>query len=258
MTVQEDEAIESLGGLGLTSYEAKVFIALHKLGTGTARDVSRVADVPRSQVYGVTESLEDRGLVEVQQSSPIRYRAVSIEEARSTLRERFERESDAAFEYVETVREEFGQDDEEQEDIWMVRGQERVSDRAAELVRRANESVVFAARTTELVGEDVDAALRERADDGLSVVVLSESPEVRALYADHPVIQAVEPRTDTHVKDEHTGRAVFGDDDILLLSVLGGDEELPGINRETAFWSANTSFAQVLVQLVETTITPDA
>jgi sugar-specific transcriptional regulator TrmB len=257
MTVEEDDAIESLERLGLTSYEAKVFIALHKLGTGTARDVSRVTDVPRSQVYSVTESLEDRGLVEVQQSSPIQYRAVSIDEARSTLRERFEHESDRAFDYVETVHEEFGPDqEEEQEDIWMVRGQDRISDRAADLIRRAERSVLFAARSPELVGEEIDTALRERADDGLAIVVFSEDPAVRALYDDHDGIDAIEPATDHHVNDEHTGRALLGDDDILLLSVLGTDEELPGINRETAFWSARTGFAEVLVQLVETTISP--
>lgn len=256
MTVEEDDAIESLERLGLTSYEAKVFIALHKLGTGTARDVSRVTDVPRSQVYGVTESLEDRGLVEVQQSSPMQYRAVSIDEARSTLRERFEHESDVAFDYVETVREQFGQaEEEEQEDIWMVRGQDRIADRATELIRRAERSVAFGARSPELVSDAIDAALRERADEGLSVVVFSEDPAVRERYANHPAIGTVEPQTDAHINDDHTGRALFADDDILLLSVLGDDEELPGINRETAFWSARTGFAEVLVQLVETTIT---
>jgi len=115
--MDEGDAVSSLERLGLTTYEAKVFIALQKLGSGTAREVSRVADVPRSQVYSVTESLEDRGLVEVQQSSPMQYRPVSIEEARRTLRERFETESDRAFGYVEGVRNERGGEGEEQEAI---------------------------------------------------------------------------------------------------------------------------------------------
>ena len=131
--MEEGDAVASLERLGLTTYEAKVFIALQKLGSGTAREVSRVADVPRSQVYSVTESLEDRGLVEVQQSSPMQYRPVRIEEARKTLRERFETEAGRAFGYVESVRNERGGDNEEQEAIWTLTGRDHVSERTAEL-----------------------------------------------------------------------------------------------------------------------------
>jgi len=102
----QNEAVDAFEQLGLTSYEAKVFIALHRLGAGTARDVAEITDVPRSQVYSVAESLENRGLLEVQQSNPIRYRPVSVDEARDTLRTQFERERDRAFEYVETVKNE--------------------------------------------------------------------------------------------------------------------------------------------------------
>ncbi|WP_435358697.1 TrmB family transcriptional regulator [Haloarchaeobius sp. DFWS5] len=251
MSADEDDAVGSLERLGLTSYEAKVFIALQKLGTGTAREVSRVADVPRSQVYSVTESLEDRGLIEVQQSSPMQYRPVSIEEARSTLRERFERESDAAFDYVETVREQFGENGEQQEDIWTVRGQEKVADRAADLISRADEQVVYAARYPELVTDEVVTALTESAEEGLDVFVLSENADVRAMFDDVALIDAFEPAKQPHPDHDRTGRGVFADDDILLLSVLGEGEELPGINHETAFWSAHTNFASVLVQLIQ-------
>ena len=96
MSSNKTDAVDAFEDLGLTSYEAKVFIALHRLGLGTARDVADTTDVPRSQVYSVAESLESRGLLEVQQSNPIRYRPVSVDEARETLRDRFEREQDRA------------------------------------------------------------------------------------------------------------------------------------------------------------------
>ncbi|MCT9097091.1 TrmB family transcriptional regulator [Haloarchaeobius sp. HME9146] len=253
MTANEDEAIDSLERLGLTSYEAKVFIALQKLGTGTAREVSRVADVPRSQVYSVTEGLEERGLIEVQQSSPMQYRPVSTDEARSMLRERFERESDQAFDYVETVREQFGDDQEEQEAIWTIRGRERISDRAADLIRRADESVAYAAASPELVTEDITEALRACADRGLETAVLSEEPAVRELFADEPGIRTDEPANPHKGAPDEGGpcRGVFVDDDALLLSVVGHGQELPGIDRETAFWSEETNFAKMLIQLAK-------
>lgn len=253
--MQEGEAVDALERLGLTTYEAKVFIALQKLGSGTARETSRVADVPRSQVYSVTESLEDRGLVEVQQSSPMQYRPVSIEEARKTLRERFETESDRAFGYVESVRNERGGDREEQEAIWTLSGHDHVSERAAELVRNAEDSVVFAARYPDLVTDDIAAALRESAERGVSVRVVSVNPEVRGLFADDDAI-ATTDTPDPVVDDERTGRAVLADGDVVLMSVLGDRDDIPELTTETAFWTASTNFATVLHRLALHSLTP--
>jgi HTH-type transcriptional regulator, sugar sensing transcriptional regulator len=95
--MNEDDAIDALESLGLSNYEAKVFVALQKLGTGTARDIHGVTDVPRSQVYGAAENLQQRGLVEVQQSKPLQYRPVSLNAAKSHLRDRFERRQERTF-----------------------------------------------------------------------------------------------------------------------------------------------------------------
>ena len=47
--------------------------------------------MPRSQVYGAAERLEERGLVETQQSTPTQYRPVSLGRARSRLLDELER-----------------------------------------------------------------------------------------------------------------------------------------------------------------------
>jgi len=253
--MEEGDAVASLERLGLTTYEAKVFIALQKLGSGTARETSRVADVPRSQVYSVTESLEDRGLVEVQQSSPMQYRAVSIEAARNTLRERFETESDRAFGYVESVRNERGGENEQQEAIWTLSGRDRVSERAAELVGNAESHVVLAARSPDLVTDDIVEALLGAADDGVDVRVVSESEAVRELFADEPSIETGAPPHPS-VDDERTGRAVLADGDVVLMSVLGERDDIPELTTETAFWTAHTNFATVLHELAMHSISP--
>jgi len=252
--MDEGDAVDALERLGLTTYEAKVFIALQKLGAGTARETSRVADVPRSQVYSVAESLEDRGLVEVQQSNPMRYRPVRIEAARKTLRERFETESDRAFEYVEGVRNERGGDGEQQEAIWTLSGRDHVADRSAEIVRNAEDHVVFAARSPDLVPEALGAALLEAADRGVDVRVVSLDDDVRALFDGEPDVTVAEP-PHPQTDDERTGRAVFADGDVVLMSVLGDTDGIPDLTTETAFWTAHTNFATVLYQLGVNTIT---
>lgn len=246
MTDEGDGASEALAAferLGLTTYEAKVFIGLHRIGSGTARDVSEVVAVPRSQVYGVAERLEARGLLEVQQSNPIRYRPVSLEEARELLRDRFEREQDRAFEYVETVRRE-STSEETQEDIWTVRGRDHVDDRIAELLSQADERIVFGTRLPELVTDAIERTLTERAAAGVAVVVVSRTAAVRDRFADLDVV-TVENLPAQRTADHRSGRIVIADDDSILLSVVddGGSE--------TAIWSSGSLFASVLIQLLE-------
>jgi len=243
VTTDENEAIDAFERLGLTSYEAKVFIALHRLGSGTAKDVANVADVPRSQVYSVADSLEAHGLLEVQQSSPIRYRPVGIEGAQNTLQERFEREQDRAFEYVEMVKQESAPE-ETQEDIWTVRGRNRVEDRVVELLKGAEDRIVFGTRLPELVTESVERTLAERVGAGIPVVVVSQSNDVRAQFG---AVDGVETETPPayRERDQRSGRIVIVDDDSILLSVIDDD------GSETAIWSSGSLFASVLIQLIE-------
>jgi sugar-specific transcriptional regulator TrmB len=247
--MSESDAVESLERLGLTSYEAKVFIALQKLGAGTARDVHQITDVPRSQVYSVAENLADRGLIEVQQSSPIQYRPLDIDEARETLRSRFEREQERAFDYVEDVRAEREDGAEQQEAIWTLRGTDRIDERVVDLLREADERVVFGTAHESLVTDDIERTLRERADEGLLVAVISENPVIRDQFEPVDGVVVGEPPAQ-HGEDSPAGRVVFADGDTLLLSVLGDDASLGG-DSETAIWSAESNFARMLIQIVE-------
>ena len=241
-----DAAAESLQRLGLSQYEAKVFIALTRLGTGTARDVDRMTDVPRSQVYGAADDLEERGLVEVQQSNPKQYRAVDLEEARETLRDRFETEQDRAFEFLEDARAGADHRDEHQEGVWTVHGRDNVSGRVQQIVAEADERVLYGS-SVDLLDDGIAATLRERAGE-IEVWVFSADGEFGDRFADSDVRVAQVPET-MHDGKDSPGRLLSVDGETILLSVLGG-EELPGVRKETAIWSSDTGFATVLIELL--------
>lgn len=78
-------AIEQLERFGLSNYAARTFVALSTLGRGTAREVSQVSEVPRTRVYDAIDELHDRGLVDVQNSSPKQFWAISAETASRTF-----------------------------------------------------------------------------------------------------------------------------------------------------------------------------
>lgn len=50
-TDSEQQAAELLQQLGLKEYEAKCFVALTRLPSGSAKDISGIAAVPRTRVY---------------------------------------------------------------------------------------------------------------------------------------------------------------------------------------------------------------
>ena len=69
----EPAAIEQLEQFGLSTYAARTFVALVRRGSGTARDVSQMSEVPRTQVYNVVDELHEQGLVDIKHSSPKRF-----------------------------------------------------------------------------------------------------------------------------------------------------------------------------------------
>jgi HTH-type transcriptional regulator, sugar sensing transcriptional regulator len=60
--MERDRFIEPLTQLGLTSYEAKAYIALTRRGSFSAAEVARLAGLPRQRIYDVLNSLVERGL----------------------------------------------------------------------------------------------------------------------------------------------------------------------------------------------------
>lgn len=241
-SMDEDEAVEALTRLGLRTYEARVFVALQKLGTGSASDVAEVADVPRSQVYGAAEGLQERELLEVQESRPTVYRPIPPQAAERKLLEQIESTGQEAFDYLERVRDSYADDEEESETLWTVRGSSTITERAVELIGDAESRVIYGVDDPAHVSDTAVAALSAAAHEGITAVVLSENPAVLAAVEDD-AIETVEQPPD-HLPDVSTARVLLVDDHTILLSVLN-----PDADQETAFWSADTAFARALTRL---------
>lgn len=244
--MDERDAVDALEHLGLTSYEAKVFIALQKLDTGGARDISRIGDVPRSQVYGAAESLEERGLVEVQQSSPIRYRPVGLDAAKTHLRSRFEAHQSDAFRYLERVERERSDAGDQQEDIWTVTGSEQIESRVRDLAANAERHLLYACGGDQLTAGTVEA-LNDTASTDVDVTYVSRDADFDAF---RDAVRMVRFPERLQPPREQSGRALLVDHYSLLLSVRGKDG-VPGAPVETAIWSDETAFAAVLSELLQ-------
>ncbi|NHX36170.1 MULTISPECIES: TrmB family transcriptional regulator [Halolamina] len=239
------DAVDALKRLGLSNYEARVFVALQRLGTGTAQAISDASEVPRSQVYGAADDLVERGLVELVASSPKEYRPVSLEAARDQLGQRLERERDRAFENLAELRTETD-DGDAGGAVATLRGRQPIDDRIADLLRRAEQRVVFVAPDSRSVPTTLAETLRDRARDGVAVVVVTAEPDQRERFADSPVRVFV---MDEDNPGDFAGRALMVDQRTVLLSAVTDDAV-----GEEAMWTADSSIGRILAQFMQSGI----
>lgn len=176
----QQRAIELLQELGLKEYEAKCFVALSRLPSGTAKQISEISEVPRTRVYDATRMLESMGLVEVQHSSPQRFRSTGIEEAMQTLQDNYStRMSDlrSALDGIDAVD---GHDpDAVSHEVWSLSGSVTIAARTQSLVDEATREVMLIVGDESAMSEQLLDALDGAAEAGISIIVGALSPDVR-------------------------------------------------------------------------------
>jgi sugar-specific transcriptional regulator TrmB len=75
--MQQPDLIQKLTALGLTTYEAKAYVALLGRGSFTAAEVARQGDLPRQRVYDVLGTLVEKGLASARPGRVVKYAAVA-------------------------------------------------------------------------------------------------------------------------------------------------------------------------------------
>jgi len=245
--MNDERAIEGLKRLGLTTYEARVFLALQKLGSGAASEISEVAEVPRSQVYGAAEGLEKRGLVETQRSTPTVYRPVELEQARRLLLDQLAETGAETFDYLDSVQDSHEQQ-ERSEAIWLLDGSAAIQSRTIELTEAATDRLLYAIGEPELLDEETLVALEDAADRGVTVLVAStEGPVLDRIPESSPVYAYAVP--DERSMEVEIGRLLLADDQTLLLSTSTATST--GQTEATAFWTSENLFAKIIVRLAD-------
>lgn len=65
----EESLFDKLQKFGLNLYEAKAYIGLLRIGTANAYRISKESGIPRARIYDILESITNRGLAMVEESS---------------------------------------------------------------------------------------------------------------------------------------------------------------------------------------------
>ena len=73
--------LKPLFDIGLSKYEAKVYLTLITEGISTAKNISDITGIPYGKVYEIINSLSYKGFAMTLPSKPMKYRAVSPQQA---------------------------------------------------------------------------------------------------------------------------------------------------------------------------------
>jgi len=133
---------DCLKSLGLTKYEALVYIGLLKVASATASEIHEISGVPRASVYTVIDQLLGKGLVSVSQSAPKRFAAFPPEDAIARLMSRIERDAQYCRDVLSQIyRERTSLRTGAEELIWNIYGIENIRKRLIRMISGAKKEI---------------------------------------------------------------------------------------------------------------------
>jgi len=223
-----DEAVSVLQQLGLKEYEAKCFVGLTRVSTGTAKRLSEITDVPRTRVYDAIRVLEAQGLVEIQHTSPQRFRAVSVEEAMETLRDQYESRVTRLGDALQSAEEVQSDEDDTIQEVWSMTGANAVQQRTERLLDEAEEEVVLVIGDESLLTDELVDTLKQ-IDDNIDLIVGTVDESLRDRVTER--IEDAEVftsglgwlRSDQVDDDLSIGRLLLVDRENILVSTIHRD-----------------------------------
>jgi len=217
--------IECLKSLGLTKYEARVYIALLKIVGATASEIHEISGVPRASVYTVIDQLLDKGLVSVSQSAPKRFAAISPEDAITRLMGQIKRDAQNARDFLSAIyRERLTPGPGSEELIWNIYGIDKINKSFYDLISDAKKEIRIIAHP-QILSHDVKKKLALKANT-MNIEIISphwtgDIPKKMSVYViQHPDV----PKELDKAKDMMAGGVCIIDNRRVMVIVgLGGE-----------------------------------
>lgn len=149
--VHLDRIKNELLKFGLSQNQAKVYIYLGKFGSKTAPDVFKALDLPRTETYHILNTLQNRGIVTADLSSPVKYTALPLEPAILTLINTEREKINVLSKQTEELSDLWDQvpafavetTDSNSEKLQMIQGQPQIFTKISNMINTANEGTLI-------------------------------------------------------------------------------------------------------------------
>jgi sugar-specific transcriptional regulator TrmB len=170
------QAVEVLGKVGLTLYEARAYVALVARGLGDAATLAQTAGIPRTSAYKVLESLVHKGYATPTGGKPILYRPKPplevAESLKASIQEVFEK-----LEMLHRIVAEHG----EPQLVYLLSGRVKVLQKIVELLDQSTKSFILTtpeiAELRDEIGKKVAHAVKRGVEVTFVTSPLQRVPE---------------------------------------------------------------------------------
>jgi len=173
--LHRSDIVEQLMDFGLTSYEAKAYVALAGLGPSEPKKVAEEARIPYPSAYTALKTLQSKGWVELVVKKPVTYRAKKPGDVKTTISSSLE---DTFRELQKVYRSE---PTEEAELVYTLRGSDKVLAKIYEMLRGARKSVMVVAPAMGLENARVMELLSRATERGVEVRAICDEEAVGLL-----------------------------------------------------------------------------
>lgn len=133
------ELINALKKFNLSTYEAKAYITLNSIISGTAVEISRESDIPRSKVYDVLKNLKKKKFIEIKEGKPLTYEVIppriAFTEHKKELINTLNRNEEKLIEIYEKEISQI------QAPVWLIPTQEKITSKETDLIKNARRKI---------------------------------------------------------------------------------------------------------------------
>ncbi|OGS49965.1 MAG: transcriptional regulator [Euryarchaeota archaeon RBG_16_68_12] len=164
-----ENVARTLESIGLSSYEAKGYIALVAHGHGSAEVIAETAHIPRTSAYKVLQSLVAKGFAISTRGRPTIFKP----EAPAKIKEKVVERLGESFDKLEMMHE-ILRDKGEPQLVYTVAGMARVMQKVGELLDTATGSVTISTPTFYEIREKLSKKLQNAMNRGVRVTLITE------------------------------------------------------------------------------------
>jgi sugar-specific transcriptional regulator TrmB len=174
--------LDAMRELGLTDYEARVYLALHESHPANGNQISQRSGVPSAKVYASLHRLLGRGLVTLIDSHPVTYVPLPIDEFLGAREARFRT---LAAMLRRGLRPTGGHA--RREMLWHLEGYDLLLDRARRIIGEARRELYLSAWRDQVV--DLQETLHRAGRRGVRIAAMVfDAPDVEVGYTVHHVM----------------------------------------------------------------------
>ena len=164
-----DTVSRTLESIGLSSYEARGYVALVAHGFGSADAIAETARIPRTSAYKVLQSLCQKGFAISTKGRPTIFKPESPAKIKGRVTEHISETFDRLEMLHEILR-----DKGEPQLVYTISGRNRVLEKAGELLDSCQDAFIIATPTMHEIREALAKKIGSALDRGIRLTIITE------------------------------------------------------------------------------------